>query len=389
MKRAASLLLLCLALPLFADDLQRAHELAWGKRFAEAEALYRRLPESPEQQLGLARVVMWQGRYREAIALFERLDGVEALEGKAQAQYWSGDWRAAAGNFRRVLALDPGREESRRSLHEILAAAKPSQRVTVAGVSDDQPLELIRTEVAASVFSDPQTRWTALLGRYDGDASGEFASVANETTVRGFVAGASFGVFTWPDGVRRPIGNASVRRGTLSARVERAPEIATATSFDEHVASTLTALRWETNRRWLAAAEVNHRDYSDDNEGWAATAYALAPLQKNEWTLWGGAALAAKDTAESRFFDGRYDPYWTPEDLVEGRAVVAVQRGRIKVHADGGYARDRGRTYRPWRAGLTANVPVARDFELEAGVERSVTVDYRATAFHVSLVRRR
>lgn len=387
MKRA--IVLLCLALAASADDLQRANELAWAKRFAEAEAMYRALPPSPASTLGLARVVMWQGRYAEAIALFETLEGVDALEGKAQAQYWSGDWRAAAGNFRRVLALDPNRDEARRSLAEIVATTRPSQRVTVAGTTDDQPLELIRTEVAATVFSDPQTRWTASLGRYDGDASGEFASVANETTIRGIVASGSLGLFTWPDGVRRPIGSASVRRGTLSARIERVPEIATATSFDTHAASTLAALRWETNRRWLAAAEVNQRSYSDDNQGWAAFAYAMAPLRKNEWTFWGGGAFAAKDTEESRFFAGRYDPYWTPQDLVEARAVVAVQRGPIKAHADAGWARDWGRTYRPWRAGLTASFPVARGFGLETGIERSVTVDYRATSFYASLVRRR
>ena len=194
MKRA--IVLLCLALAASADDLQRANELAWAKRFAEAEAMYRALPPSPASTLGLARVVMWQGRYAEAIALFETLAGVDALEGKAQAQYWSGDWRAAAGNFRRVLEMDPGREESRRSLGEILATARPSQRVTVAGTTDDQPLELIRTEVAATVFSDPQTRWTGSLGRYDGDASGEFASVANETTIRGLVVNGAEVRFT-------------------------------------------------------------------------------------------------------------------------------------------------------------------------------------------------
>ena len=389
MKRAAILLLFSLALPLFGDTLQRANELAWAKRFSEAEAIYRRLPPSPRQQLGLARVVMWQGRYAEAIALFDRLEGVDALEGKAQAQYWSGDWRAAAGNFRRVLQLDPRREDSRRSLNEILAAARPSQRVTVGGVTDDQPLDLIRTEIAANLFSDPQTRWTVAIGRYAGDASGRFASIANETTIRGLVVNGSLGVFTWPDGVRGPVGSASVRRGTLSARVERVPEIATVTSFDTHVASTLTALRWETSRRWLAAAEVNRRSYSDDNEGWTALAYAMAPLQRNEWTFWAGGAFTARDTEESRFFDGRYDPYWTPQDLVEARAVVAIQRGPVKLHADGGWARDWGRRYRPWRAGLTANAPLARDFRIEGSIERSVTVDYRATTFYVSLVRRR
>jgi hypothetical protein len=266
--------------------------------------------------------------------------------------------------------------------------------VTVDGVHDDQPLDLVRAEVAAMLFSDPQTRWTVSAGHYGGDASGGFASIANETTVSGFVAGGSLGVFTWPDRVRRPIGSLSVRRNSLSARIERNPELATASSLRTHVASTLTALRWETNHRWLAAAEVNHRRYSDDKEGWAATAYAIAPLQKNDWTFWGGGSFAAKDTRESRFtFEGRYDPYWTPEDLVEGRAVVALERrveqGTFKVHADAGYARDRGRTYRPWRAGLTANVDLTGDFMIEAGVERSVTVDYRATSFHAALVRRR
>jgi hypothetical protein len=54
-----------------ADDLDRARRLAWEKQFAESEALYRVLlergPASRDVRLGLARVVLWQGRYAQAI----------------------------------------------------------------------------------------------------------------------------------------------------------------------------------------------------------------------------------------------------------------------------------------------------------------------------------
>lgn len=399
-KRA--ILLLCVALSASGGDLERANELAFAKRFAEAEALYRTLARTAETRLALARVVMWQGKYAEALAMFDGLEGVEALEGKATAQYWSGDWRAAARTFRRVLEIDPRREFAQKSLSEILAGARPSQRIVVDGMHDDQPLDVVRAEVSAMLFSDPQTRWTVALGRYDGDASGTFASVASETTIRALVVNGSVGVFTWPDGVRRPVGSAGVRWRSLSARIERAPEIASAASLRTHIASTTTALRWDTSRRWLASAEVAHRRYSDDNEGWSAVAYAVAPMRKNEWTFWSGGSFAARDTAESRFtLGGVYDPYWTPDDLVEGRAVIALERriasGNVKLHADGGYARDKGRafdlpydrSYRPWRIGVAADLRVARDFRVEAGLTRGATVDYRSTSFYAALVRRR
>lgn len=436
-------LLLGLTLSAAADELQRANELAWGKRFAEAEAVYRaileREPRRGEAKLGLAWVVMWQGRYAEAVALFGELEGIEAAEGRATALYWSGDLRAAAREFRRVLALDPGRETARRALGEIASTALPSQRIMVSGSEDDQPLDVLRGEVAATFFSDPQTRWTAIVGRYDLDArrfgrsaGGEYVSIANETTFRGMTAGASVGVFTWPDGVRRPVGGASLRRRALTLSIERRPELASATAITTHAASTTAALRWDYNRNAIAAAEVSHRRYSDGNDGRAAVAYAVFPLRRNAWTFWSGASAAARDTEESRFditaisstleggafryrYRGEYDPYWTPDNLVEARAVVALERqlkrGNVKLHADGGWARDRGRafgpdfgstpfpaatfavafarTYRPWRAGIAANVDLARAWRIEAGVERSATVDYRVTSFHAGLVRRR
>ena len=431
-------LLAFLALSAFADDLQRANELAWAKRFAEAEVLYRRIP-SAEAKLGLARVVMWQGRYDEAIALFADLEGVDALEGRATAEYWNGDYRAAARRFRRVLALDPARDFARKSLEEIESTARASQRIAVDGTTDDQPLDALRGELAATFFSDPLTRWTVAATRYHLDAErfgrvadGESITVANETKIRTWTLGATLGLFTFPDGVRRPVGGISARHRGFTLRVDRQPELASATSLRTHAASTVTALRWDYDRDWIAAAEVSHRRHSDGNEGRAAVAYAVAPLRRDDWTFWSGASLAMRDTEESRFavtsisstregdafryrYRGEYEPYWTPDDLREARAVFAIERrfgrGGVKVHADGGYARDRGRafgpdsgsppfpsqtfafafdrTHYPWRAGLTAGVSLTRELRFEAGVERSATVDYRVTAFHASLVRRR
>lgn len=438
MRTVSAALLLAVALSALADDLQRANELAWAKRFAEAEALYRRIP-SAEARLGLARVVMWQGRHDEAIALFGELDGVDALEGRATAEYWSGDFRAAARNFRRVLALDPDRDFARRSLAEIESTARPSQRIAIDGTTDDQPLDVLRGELAATFFSDPLTRWTIAASRthleaerFGREADGDSVTIANETKVGKWTFGASAGVFTFPDGVRRPVGGASARHRGLTLSVDRRPELASATSLRTHVASTTAALRWDHDRNWIAAAEASHRRYSDGNEGRAFVAYAVAPLRRSSWTFWGGASLAIRDTEESRFgvtavsstlegnafryrYRGEYDPYWTPDDLIEARLVLAVERrfdrGGVKLHADGGFARDRGRafgpesgatpfpsqvfafafdrTHRPWRAGIAADVRLTRELRIDAGVERSATVDYRVTAFHAALVRRR
>ena len=436
-------LLLFLSPGALADDLSRAQELAWAKRFAESEALYRRVlaaqPRSAEAQLGLARVVMWQGRYDEAIRLFEAIDGVDALEGKGTAQYWGGDLRGASRTFRRVLERDPSRETARDLLREIRATARPSQRISVDGSTDDQPLDALRVEAGATFFSDPQTQWTVTAGRYtleaerlERETSGTYVTAGGQAAFRDVTVGATLGAFTFPDGVRGAVGSVMVRRGALTLQVERRPEIATATALTTHTASTTTMLRWSHDGRWLGAAEASHRRYNDDNSGTALVAWGVVPMKRGNWTFWWGASGAARDTEESRFrltavsstreldvfryrYRGEYDPYWTPQNLFEVRAVVALERrfsiGNAKLQADGGYARDRGvtfgpdtgpgplpispvavafdRTWHPWRVGLTTDLRVGGDFRLEAGVERSVTVDYRVTSFHAALVRRR
>ena len=452
MRRVAAVLVVCMstlvgggiaAAP--ADDLERARQLAWAKDFASSEALYLRIlerdPSSREAQLGLAQVVLWQGRYDEAIGRFSsiRPQDADTLEGRGLASYWRGDLRTAARVFERVLTLDPNREQSRQSLAEIRALARPEPRPIVRFVGDDQPLERVHVEAEASIFSDPLTRWSVLAGGYAmdagriGESQGSFLSVGNETTWRDLRFRAGIGLFTYPDGVRRPIGHLGIRRGSLELRIEQQEALASATSLRTHASALTTTLRWSRERDWIAAAEASHRSWFDGNETIAVVAYGVAPLVKRGGlTIWGGASGAARDSSEPRFeiaavsssrdgavfryaWRGEYDPYWAPREQVEARVVTAAEyrlgRGGVKAHADAGVARDLGRAfgpdtgttplptssfafefdrkYNPYRFGLTLDREIAAGYRIEAAAERSATVDYHSTTVYVSLVRRR
>ena len=427
-----------------AVDLPRAQALAQSKQFVEAEALYREIvandPESRAARLGLARVVLWQGRYAEAIRLFDAIrpaDG-ETIEGRATAAYWSGDFRNAARDFRRVLELDPQREFSRRSLEEIASTARPSQKLTIGVTRDDQPYDTALAEASASFYSDPLTEWSVRVGGRTLDAGrigrepASFVSVGNATQYRRLRFAADVGAMRFPDGESGLVGGASVNVRPFTLAIERRAELAAAPSIRTHATSTTTSLRWDLERDWIASAEVSHRRYFDDNSGWSAVAWGVVPLWRNDsWTFWSGLSAAARDTEGSRFavtaiasvrerdgfrysYRAEYDPYWTPNDLVEGRLVAALERrwtrGSFKLQADGGYARDRGRAFgpesgptpfpaatwplefdrrwQPFRFGLATSFAIDPSFVFEVGATHGATVDYRSTSVHVSLVRR-
>ena len=433
-----------------ADPYEVAERLATERNFDLAEAEYRRQLETRPQdwrlRIGLARVILWKGNYRAAERAFaplvaERPNHAGALLGHAQAAYWNGDFRAARSRYARLLAAHPGHEEARKVLADLATLSAPRYEITAAHRTDSQPYRLSGGRAVVSWFSDPLTRWD-LRGRA-GDATG------GQNTLGGIGAGVSAGLprigmrvdawaerFRFADGVAEVIGEVSLTRdlpirSEVIVAAERIPLLATATAVGAHPTATQYSVSWrrKSSERWLASASVHTRRYSDGNEGVGADAWGLAPIwSKDTVAVRGGLSAAYRNTDENRFrftsfqsepistsewqytFTGVYDPYWTPHKLKEARLVLVAEAPRLKIHLDGGVARDEylgfgppsgftqnpmfifptvlDRTFRPWRASAEVNWPLPAGLMLRARYAHDVTAFYRADEIEASLVGR-
>ena len=110
----------------------------------------------------------------------------------------------------------------------------------------------------------------------------------------------------------------------LRARSERAAYLWTLSSLETPIMSDTYQGVFALNRSgWLAEAAFGVERYPDANKVWNAYGWLLAPLVRREWaTLQAGYSLAFTDSDESRWTPaapggsgGRYDPYYTPEEL--------------------------------------------------------------------------
>ncbi len=436
--------------------LRRAESLAYTRRFDEAAQVYSRVlalsPSSRDAGLGLARVRLWQGRYGEARRRFEALlarnaHDADAAEGAATAAYWSGDFRTAEREFRALAVKHPDRETVRRSLAELRSASSTTESFDTGMVDDDQPFRSTRTAVRVSVFSDPLTRWDVTAGGYtvSSDAGGRhgvpFALLQNETVLPAWrmTLIPSFGLIRAPDGRAHVTGGASIRLrlsapDSLALSFTRREMLSNATRL--YPFTVVSALRWEHAEPWLASIGIEHDRFSDRNSAKAADAYVLWPMATlRNWKVWAGASALGRDTAESRFYvngitatldssgsffhytyRGAYDPYWTPQHLLEGRLILAIERrfasgATMRLQGDGGRASDQAqafwpdsgvtsfplqigqspfdRSYWPWRVRFTSSMPFARGITLDVSIEHSVTTFYRANSVHATLARRR
>lgn len=432
-----------------ADLIQEARQLAWQKQFAAAEKLYREAllqsPRSRDAVIGLAQVLLWEGRYREARRLFRTLpDDINAAEGAATAAYWQGDYRTAEREFAAISVAHPERSVSVKSLAEIRGAGRGDVRLLVDGVRDDQPYRAWRSGVTMSSFSDPLTRWDVAAGGYHIARVEPFVTISNETALpwHRLTVTTMAGVLRWPDGVTRPIGSlAFKRRLTSNAAVTISAEhrelLTNSTAVQTHPAVTRLALAWSrfAQRGWLAGAEAGHNRYFDENSGGYVQGYALWPVLKRQTTtLWIGASAAARNTSENRFeldamsstrlpdgtfayhYRGSYRNYWTPVDYREARAIVTIAQTlrsnvELKAQAERGVARDEARafgpsagvspvpsgvfafdfrrTFHPYRISAGASLAISPAMKLQCDIERTVTSFYRANGFRAILVRSR
>lgn len=372
------------------DDLRAAQALAWQKRFAESERLYRRIldrvPGSRAAALGLGQVLLWEQRYAAAARVYRGVlrtapDDVDARKGLATAGYWSGDFRAARRDFRAVLQARPADAEARRSIDEIDAAMAPALTSDAERVIDDQPLQRTVESVSSTFFSDPLTKWTGTIGSYQWNArsraTAPFGSIAVDAAFPAthLRARAALRALRFPDGATRPLSAISLARewshSSLQIGIERREILYTAAALESHPAETTATIAWNRDTEASSSAAAVHAiRYFDRNRGQAAEAYHLQRVaQSGRASFSAGASASYRDTGESRFrligasaaplagggfaysYDARYDPYWTPRKLVEVRGILAaaVDAGRatIRLHGDGGWAHDRDLVFGP------------------------------------------
>ena len=326
-----------------------------------------------------------------AVIAFAAAD-VDALKQRATLEYWSGDFRSAKRDFEAVLRARPNDAEARQAVDDITAASRPVIVNENRVVTDDQPLRRNSTAISYTQFSDPLTKWTATAGTYALHArtrtTSPFASLGVDTKFARLHATAALRVLRFPDGHDEPLGGFTIARewrGTsIGFELDRHELLYTASSLRTHPSETTAALGWKRESgASSSAATLRAIRYFDRNHGRALDAYHLARITP---VISIGASASYRDTDESRFNGANYDPYWTPLAQLEARGVVAAKlrahRVTVDLHADGGVARDRERSFRPWRAFADVSIPLRGTFNATAGVERQSTVFYRANSFH-------
>jgi len=440
------------------DDLRIAERLAWQKRFVDAERQYRQIltrePKSRAAALGLGQVLLWERRYGDAALVYRGIlrelpKDIDARNGLATAEYWSGDYRGARRDYAAVLRARPDDAAARRAVADIDATMVPLLTSDDESASDDQPMRRTKAAVAYTFFSDPLTKWTATTGTYllsarnlgFGSASAPFASIGGSTSLPAAQLRVSglLRLFRFPDGETKALGGLTLahewRGSTISFDVDRHELLYTASSLRAHASETTTTLGWSRSNDATSSAVALHAvRYFDGNSGRAADAYHLmrvAHSGRGSFSI--GAAAAYRDSDESRFhfigasaapspgggfaysYSARYDPYWTPQNLIEVRGIVAATlnagRATIHLHADGGIARDRdllfgpaagttaavplfatpveaSRTFHPWRASADVVLPLNGRFTATLGFERQKTVFYRSDTIHFGFTSR-
>jgi tetratricopeptide (TPR) repeat protein len=368
-----------------ADDLRHAQQLLWEKQYADAAAVYSNI-------------------------LRAHPNNIDALAGLATAEYWAGDFREARRDFARMLAKRPNDTDARKAVSDIDLASVPIVTSGIDGTTDDQPMRRSVAVAGYTAFSDPLTKWTATAGSYSlaaralgfGRATAPFAGVSGTMAFpwQHLSASASLRLFRFPDGHTQPLGSLALARtwgrATLTGSIARDELLYTATSLRSHPNATTSSLSWSrTTAAASSAAALRDIRYFDHNRGVAAEAYHLVRVAHGATSaLNAGASFSYRDTNESRFANGIYDPYWTPKELREVRGILTaafrVKAAAIHLHADAGVAHDAdlARTFHPWRTAADADFPIRASWRATLAVERQSTVFYRANRVSIGITGR-
>lgn len=357
-----------------------AQTLYWLKDVRVATAHYetalRQHPEDSSLRLDYGRMLVETRRDRYAVEILtpllndsQRRAAAESLLGTLN--YWQGDLAEAERHFESALRTDSTQVEARRQLREIYSLTAPWVRAAGSGRSDDQPLTRGGVLLEAGWFPDPAVK---ILARAEpmffqlGDTASRSVT-AGQATVAVSVPSLRLQAEVGGGGIWRSYGGSDwtgvaaltihpVQDISTSARYERAAYLYTLASLSAPVmAQTFSGvLHLDDPRGWLGEAAAQRESYPDDNAVNTAYAWLLAPaLNEPSFLIQLGYAYAYENANASRFvlaqspppigppvsFNGRYDPYYTPSNIVSHSAIAAVTAKVAPttwLHVNGAYS---------------------------------------------------
>lgn len=386
-------------------------------------------------RLQYARMLVETGEGGRARNLLEPLLTVPGARAEAEhllglLAYWGGDLREATRRFDAAVRHDPGHAEAAGHLRDIRAMTSPWVRLSSGVWHDNQPLDRLAAGMEAGWFATPATSLTARVepARYDpggetrsaGTAelalthrSGRMEAAAAGGAVRRPGTGAS-----WDWTGRASLGLRFPHHVTARVQVDRAPYFSTTASLRTPVmVETGSAIvQWGSDLRgWLGEIAFQVQRYPDDNAVQTGYGWLLVPLlRRDDLSLQAGYGFSGSDASESRFrADGRYDPYYTPDNLARHSALAGLTLGReraahlrldgsaslrttddapVFVVVDGDLVESAyRRTSSPWTLRAAASLPLRDGLTLEPRAEAGRTVFYSwaAASLHLTIRLRR
>ena len=427
-----------------------AQTLYWLKDYGRARGAYAaalaRHPDHEQLRLEYARMLAETGELRGARTLLETHSSMSGTSADASALlgtvlYWQGDLTGAKRRFREALKKDPGHQAAARQLSEIDIAAASWVRIAPTVWRDDQPLDRTGVGIEAGWFATPllSLAFRSQPDRHAAERSRTYWT--NEVEVSHFAPAARLetrvaaGAFRRPDAddsfewiARAELGLRAGGGVTLRGRAERAPYLYTVASLDTPITTeTVTGLvQWTHRRGWLAEAAIQRQRFPDANIVGSAYGWLLAPLLvRGPSQFQAGYAFSTADAEEDRFvlarpeqtvppsdprFDlgGVYRPYYTPARVLTHSvtaAMTAANPAGLTLRAGGSYgirahedataflplgnqmvASVERRSFTPWTARASLEIPAARGFVVSARAESGRTAFYRWTTASVHLL---
>jgi tetratricopeptide (TPR) repeat protein len=422
----------------------RAQTLYWLEDFAGARAAYaaalERHPANERIRVDYARMLAETGDRRRAKALLETTVGTR--QGSADAVtllgtilYWDGDLARAQRLFVDALRRDPAQADAARQLREIEILSASWVRVAPTVWHDDQPLDHAGAAFEAGWFATPLLPVSARVTprRYSTDLARTFWNTELEASH--FAPAARLDTRLSVGTIRRPqeqggldwtarasLGIRAASGFTVRGRFEREPYLNTVASLETSLMTKTAAavVDWSHGAGWLGEAAVERQAFPDANVIRSAYAWVMAPLVgSGRRQLQGGYAIAAADADEDRFvlahqqqsvlpsdprFDlsGVYRPYYTPARILSHSLIASATLDSVSgpvLRTGGSYgfraAEDATqfgvlgetivasigrRTFTPWTARASVEIPASRSVTLNLGGETGRTAYYHWTS---------